>query len=85
MNLYDGIKEQVKKEQNERNSKEAEEIILEIESAQSNLSRETKNQATERFYKIAAKGMKYSYYIIKLIAEGLLVGTAVKLLTGGAI
>lgn len=83
MSLYDKIKDEVRKGRNDTNSKNAEAIILEIEYAQANISQETKNQSVERFYKIAAMGMKYSYHIAKLIAETWIIGKALSLITGG--
>lgn len=81
--LYDQIKQIVESEKNSDNNDEANQIIRQIEAAQNNISKQTKREASKNLQKILALIKKYSYKAGELIAEGLMVDFAIKLITGG--
>lgn len=83
LGIYDKVAEQVRAEMNETNKVEADTLLKAIEAAKANVSKETKRDAMQRLQRIAAMGMKYSFYIGKLIMEGLVVTVALKMLGVG--
>ncbi len=80
---YDAIADIIESKKNPSNATEAKEIIEEIEEAKNIISKETKNQAFDRFRKICAKVMRYSFEAGKALMTEVIIEIGKRFLIGG--
>ena len=82
LEIYDRVRLLVEKEKTSENAEEAETIVKEIDAAKASTSKETKRQAMQRFQKIVAMCMKYSYAVGRAILAEVFVEAGKQLLLG---
>ncbi len=80
---YDSIVEIIESKKLPSNATEAKEILEEIEKAKTMISKDTKSQAFERFRRICAKIMKYSFEAGKSIMTEVIIEVGKRFLIGG--